>query len=122
MIRRPPRSTRTDTLLPYTTLFRSAQHLIRLEVLRRWHEVRTRRRDLDGLRLPAVAEKPLGAVLVDLHLGQAILVLGVHATAEDIERLVLVCIAAYHEIFIGGLAVEAENGRAGSRERVCQSV
>src|SRR3546814_2106565 len=27
MIRRPPRSTRTDTLLPYTTLFRSAQAL-----------------------------------------------------------------------------------------------
>src|SRR3546814_8018487 len=35
MIRRPPRSTRTDTLFPYTTLFRSivattdAQHLVR---------------------------------------------------------------------------------------------
>src|SRR3546814_14598440 len=27
MIRRPPRSTRTDTLFPYTTLFRSAQAL-----------------------------------------------------------------------------------------------
>src|SRR3546814_12483529 len=27
MIRRPPRSTRTDTLLPYTTLFRSAREL-----------------------------------------------------------------------------------------------
>src|SRR3546814_6840072 len=26
MIRRPPRSTRTDTLFPYTTLFRSALH------------------------------------------------------------------------------------------------
>src|SRR3546814_18567931 len=26
MIRRPPRSTRTDTLLPYTTLFRSTAH------------------------------------------------------------------------------------------------
>src|SRR3546814_13101755 len=26
MIRRPPRSTRTDTLFPYTTLFRSAKH------------------------------------------------------------------------------------------------
>src|SRR3546814_963988 len=25
MIRRPPRSTRTDTLVPYTTLFRSAR-------------------------------------------------------------------------------------------------
>src|SRR3546814_4143877 len=27
MIRRPPRSTRTDTLFPYTTLFRSAQSM-----------------------------------------------------------------------------------------------
>src|SRR3546814_14579095 len=27
MIRRPPRSTRTDTLFPYTTLFRSQQYL-----------------------------------------------------------------------------------------------
>src|SRR3546814_13027353 len=26
MIRRPPRSTRTDTLFPYTTLFRSGQY------------------------------------------------------------------------------------------------
>src|SRR3546814_20775972 len=29
MIRRPPRSTRTDTLFPYTTLFRSGRHLSR---------------------------------------------------------------------------------------------
>src|SRR3546814_17573167 len=29
MIRRPPRSTRTDTLFPYTTLFRSARRLNR---------------------------------------------------------------------------------------------
>src|SRR3546814_19738066 len=28
MIRRPPRSTRTDTLFPYTTLFRSDQRLV----------------------------------------------------------------------------------------------
>src|SRR3546814_6331180 len=27
MIRRPPRSTRTDTLFPYTTLFRSVRHI-----------------------------------------------------------------------------------------------
>src|SRR3546814_4679386 len=36
MIRRPPRSTRTDTLFPYTTLFRSpgqARHLARHSVL-----------------------------------------------------------------------------------------
>src|SRR3546814_6642198 len=33
MIRRPPRSTRTDTLFPYTTLFRSLTPRIRDEVL-----------------------------------------------------------------------------------------
>src|SRR3546814_11094978 len=30
MIRRPPRSTRTDTLFPYTTLFRSVDALVAL--------------------------------------------------------------------------------------------
>src|SRR3546814_6358702 len=34
MIRRPPRSTRTDTLFPYTTLFRSAKVADRVAVLR----------------------------------------------------------------------------------------
>src|SRR3546814_1188765 len=37
MIRRPPRSTRTDTLVPYTTLFRSEQ--VALEVLDARHVV-----------------------------------------------------------------------------------
>src|SRR3546814_9741289 len=35
MIRRPPRSTRTDTLFPYTTLFRSARRALRRAVTRR---------------------------------------------------------------------------------------
>src|SRR3546814_8444948 len=37
MIRRPPRSTRTDTLFPYTTLFRSIQAIVnkRLAKMRR---------------------------------------------------------------------------------------
>src|SRR3546814_6585764 len=33
MIRRPPRSTRTDTLFPYTTLFRSARNAHRFDPL-----------------------------------------------------------------------------------------
>src|SRR3546814_3683446 len=37
MIRRPPRSTRTDTLFPYTTLFRSAGCLDRLADLYEAH-------------------------------------------------------------------------------------
>src|SRR3546814_7608742 len=32
MILRPPRSTRTDTLFPYTTLFRSSSLLVKLAV------------------------------------------------------------------------------------------
>src|SRR3546814_10860741 len=35
MIRRPPRSTRTDTLFPYTTLFRSGRHP---RERRQWHD------------------------------------------------------------------------------------
>src|SRR3546814_1521990 len=31
MRRRPPRSTRTDTLFPYTTLFRSVDQMVQLE-------------------------------------------------------------------------------------------
>src|SRR3546814_17927154 len=49
MIRRPPRSTRTDTLFPYTTLFRSGQikqgSLARIEpegkVVRMWEAIET---------------------------------------------------------------------------------
>src|SRR3546814_2154119 len=37
MIRRPPRSTRTDTLFPYTTLFRSGRNSVLLaESYRDW--------------------------------------------------------------------------------------
>src|SRR3546814_9146254 len=43
MIRRPPRSTRTDTLFPYTTLFRSGAHL-------------TLRRGPGALGVPALRE------------------------------------------------------------------
>src|SRR3546814_13412858 len=34
MIRRPPRSTRPDTLFPYTTLFRSDGRMARVEALK----------------------------------------------------------------------------------------
>src|SRR3546814_6677378 len=38
MIRRPPRSTRTDTLFPYTTLFRSARDGQRIACAVRHHD------------------------------------------------------------------------------------
>src|SRR3546814_4659022 len=51
MIRRPPRSTRTDTLFPYTTLFRSAR-TARRNILRqrRLHPVTLA---IDGGQFPA---------------------------------------------------------------------
>src|SRR3546814_2888368 len=39
MIRRPPRSTRTDTLFPYTTLFRSA--VVDVHLMGAFHVVRS---------------------------------------------------------------------------------
>src|SRR3546814_2267014 len=49
MIRRPPRSTRTDTLFPYTTLFRSDLHAKYAETL------------LPALKRPGAEEKLLAA-------------------------------------------------------------
>src|SRR3546814_8997281 len=43
MIRRPPRSTRTDTLFPYTTLFRSHRHRGAGGGYRALHEIMHRR-------------------------------------------------------------------------------
>src|SRR3546814_5616303 len=38
MIRRPPRSTRTDTLFPYTTLFRSLVNNVTLGIAPTWKD------------------------------------------------------------------------------------
>src|SRR3546814_12922191 len=57
MIRRPPRSTRTDTLFPYTTLFRSARHRHPVVVVERIEGQQRRR--VDG---EAVAARVAGAV------------------------------------------------------------
>src|SRR3546814_3027241 len=70
MIRRPPRSTRTDTLFPYTTLFRSGQvdrdqrqqdrHQLRapddgIEQLERHHQIQPPLRALVGDQLAVAA-------------------------------------------------------------------
>src|SRR3546814_3881192 len=45
MIRRPPRSTRTDTLFPYTTLFRSLGKNLRIEMIEMQEDVILMRAD-----------------------------------------------------------------------------
>src|SRR3546814_11606368 len=56
MIRRPPRSTRTDTLFPYTTLFRSFLGNILEENLFPYPEIRARDREMLGAMTDAIDE------------------------------------------------------------------
>src|SRR3546814_14160345 len=67
MIRRPPRSTRTDTLVPYTTLFRSARGLA--------HALAAK-----GAELVAVTDNPVDAAWDDQPAPSAAPVI-VHDTA-----------------------------------------
>src|SRR3546814_1945269 len=62
MIRRPPRSTRTDTLFPYTTLFRSVGHGDRFQGF-------GERADLVDLDQDRVAHAALDAFLEDARVG-----------------------------------------------------
>src|SRR3546814_6865478 len=75
MIRRPPRSTRTYTLYPYTTLFRSQGQLLDLAVEQLHPQrlgIRLGRMHVDHLAAHAVGAAPqLGVVTGVLHLGQA---------------------------------------------------
>src|SRR3546814_6532064 len=50
MIRRPPRSTRTDTLFPYTTLFRSPHGLSDLRAQTQMHTRQDQARETLGTR------------------------------------------------------------------------
>src|SRR3546814_19069965 len=121
-IRRPPRSTRTDTLVPYTPLFRSPQPATML--------------DADA---PTAASdsRPLGTPLAQVH--------GIYVLAQNDHGLVLIDAHAGHERVLyeklkrqladGGIPAQAllvpevlslaedeEIGRASCRERVCQDV
>src|SRR3546814_21126392 len=117
MIRRPPRSTRTDTLFPYTTLFRSGHATVLLQ----------RRQRLGG----ALEGDDLGAELlgslavVEGALDAAdrrpleILPLREVALGQDVgaRRIVVGIDDVDHAAPLGG-----EIGRASCRDRVCQYV
>src|SRR3546814_12085963 len=71
MIRRPPRSTRTDTLFPYTTLFRSMpdgrpKHYLQGRAKRSWHALTAQQRGVlpSGVR-PFNERTVLGSRLDD---------------------------------------------------------
>src|SRR3546814_12973883 len=131
MIRRPPRSTRTDTLFPYTTLFRSHDApgiVTRTDLL----EALTRLRLPLDAPIGPLASRPLATIGTGEVLFQAL----IDMTERQIERVVvtegsriagtlgmaevLAHFASHSHLISLGLAREI--GRASCRERVCQYV
>src|SRR3546814_17144155 len=98
MIRRPPRSTRTDTLFPYTTLFRSPR--------------RHADHDLGAAKGVGLAAVNLGDEMLYHLLGDVDV--GDDAVAQGPNRLDRIGGLAHHQL--------GEIGRASCRESVCQYV
>src|SRR3546814_17184978 len=111
MLRRPPRSTRTDTLFPSTTLFRSP--------VRRSEEW-TRGSSPQVTRL--TRERQL-SLHVRFHLQRDDLVRLAHRPALVARRRLLDGVDVLHALDDAAPdGVLAEIGRASCRERVCQYV
>src|SRR3546814_9781029 len=98
MIRRPPRSTRTDTLFPYTTLFRSDLRLAILEAKRAIagdppvpdavvdflaRSIRSNVRELEGAFNKLIAYGQLTGRSIDLEFAQAMLADAVRADRKS---------------------------------------
>src|SRR3546814_15374347 len=124
LIRRPPRSTRTDTLFPYTTLFRSI-------VAKEFFRVLLALTDADAVeRIPSTRfldDAGLDAEVDDL--AETRNAFAVHDIEFDLfERrrdLVLHHLDAGRvadDVFTDFDRAGAEIGRASCRERVCQYV
>src|SRR3546814_16987789 len=111
MIRRPPRSTRTDTLFPYTTLFRSAdgqpQQALKVapDPRRRCQQPRFLAVDHPGL---AELAKRLGGVAVQ-HARMAVRLAQLQVLGDELQ-------------VEQPAAPVLEIGSASCRDRVCQSV
>src|SRR3546814_15273539 len=113
MVRRPPRSTRTYTLFPYTTLFRSGPGFFR-EIAGQDHRmalVRDRRHRIDEA---ALAFSRVAVVLRSRDMDDPPCAGGQQRLGHRPGAAIIVDRA------IG--PVERQIGRASCRERVCQSV
>src|SRR3546814_11025301 len=118
MLRQPPRSTRTDTLFPYTTLFRS--HAAAFAALARGAGARRRRLqyrvedDLDTMEL--IAQTFDAGYLARGHAGhddpRPLFVVGLPRSGTTLVDRIL----GSHP------QVASKIGRASCRERVCQYV
>src|SRR3546814_13245624 len=126
MKRRPPRSTRTDTLFPYTTLFRSCSKPTKSR-----HRSSASPETIFGLGLPEKrspdGERRVIARRIFLGmLGAVPLAAGCSPNADSGGGIIAIIMPPYDNPFFRAQAVaardRAEIGRASCRERVCQYV
>src|SRR3546814_21095062 len=105
MIRRPPRSTRTDTLFPYTTLFRSVQVADRriVDLL----EIPARHRQRPELRAQQLFAEAVALGLVERAQLLVVLRLGV----EHLDAVVLRQRAGLQHVLLGACAELRGQGR-----------
>src|SRR3546814_11635138 len=111
MKRRPPRSTRTDTLCPYTTLFRSVDALVRQQVLETACLCRQRRAQQHVLLTHRQGVGDVAEQLEVKRIGEPVL-RQVREVDDDGDRVA----AASTQV------LRIEIGRASCRARVCQYV
>src|SRR3546814_18354223 len=122
MIRRPPRSTRTDTLFPYTTLFRSRTELLRL----------AKRKPAEAVSLAGLLFSwgrfldpfcgPQSAGLVDAHSFPLRAAGRISPGDAEAAKLIAKEVAAAPILIRAPQCTHVEQiGRAACRERVCNS-
>src|SRR3546814_10931560 len=116
MIRRPPRSTRTDTLFPYTTLFRSIGFKILMDL------VASASRPLQVKEIPYTFRNRLsGESKLDSRVAQEFIILFLEKLFGGFVPIRFLMFA-----FVGALGLlvhlAVQIGRASCRDRVCQSV
>src|SRR3546814_16020474 len=118
MIRRPPRSTRTDTLFPYTTLFRSPDLVKTLDLAGCWH-VDAMPRDLSALPDQASLDPDADAEILGTS-GTTGKIKGVVVSHPDL----MTGVTGYNQDRSRSTlnALPLKNGRATCRERVCPNV
>src|SRR3546814_15526864 len=118
MIRRPPRSTRTDTLFPYTTLFRSSATHSRQRAVRLTHRAKR-----TAARSDPIAEQrrrsAVSRIGQDLE-GARRIVCRIETISEFEGQVQFLGIGNDNDSGFG--APSFEIGRASCGERVCQYV
>src|SRR3546814_16870874 len=115
MIRLPPRSTRTDTLFPYTTLFRSARR----------RGQRPQAPDPGALRPPGEAADPRAPRLperLQRRRRRPLRAAGAGLRPGLAARLLKTAHAASRSLSPPPAVTPAQIGRASCRERVCKYV